>query len=57
MLSLEGEGKYSRVVLVEFPTFDQPVACYHSPEYKEATSFRKGAADAQLLVVEGVQSQ
>lgn len=53
MLSLEGEGKYSRIVLVEFPTFDQALACYNSPEYQEAMSFRQGAADVQFVVLEG----
>lgn len=51
---LEGEDQYSRVVLVEFPTFEQAVTCYHSPEYKEAMSFRKRAARAQVVVLEGV---
>ncbi len=49
------EGKeYSRNVIIEFPSLDQAVACYNSPEYREAALFLEGAAERELCVVEGV---
>lgn len=51
---LEGDQIYPRLVIVEFPTFQQAVACYNSPEYKEAMSFRAGSANARIVAVEGV---
>ncbi|MFQ5937968.1 MAG: DUF1330 domain-containing protein [Acidiferrobacterales bacterium] len=52
---LEGDVPPARIVLIEFPSFEQAVACYRSPEYREAKHFREGAADAQIVVVEGLQ--
>ncbi len=49
------EGKLrSRVVVIEFPSYQAALACYHSPEYQEG----QGAAHGQgrrrdLIVVEG----
>ena len=49
------KGKeYSRNVIIEFPSLDQAIACYNSPEYQEARSFQEGAAEREICVVEGV---
>ena len=50
---LEGE-EYPRNVLVEFASFDQAVACYHSNEYQEAWEFQKNTATREVCIVEGV---
>lgn len=42
-----------RNVVVEFPDYAAALACWHSPEYQHARSFRDGAADFNLLVIEG----
>lgn len=52
--TVEGEEGYPRVVLVEFPSYEQALKCYDSPEYQEARRFREGAADAQIVVVDGI---
>ncbi len=52
-VSLEG-NEFARNVVVEFPSLDQAVACYHSEAYQEAKSHQEGAAVRDLLVVEGV---
>ena len=52
-VTLEGE-EFPRVVVVEFPSLEQAVACYNSPEYQEAWAFQKGAAVRQVSIVEGV---
>jgi uncharacterized protein (DUF1330 family) len=52
--TLEGPAAKSRVVVVEFPTFDQARAFYQSAEYIAARKLRAGAATAQFIIVEGV---
>ncbi len=49
------EGReHARNVIVEFPAYDDAVACHGSPEYAEALTFVEGAADRDLCIVEGV---
>ncbi len=55
MQTLEGEEDYARVIVVEFPSFDQALRCFDSPEYQEARRFREGAADAQIIAIDGIQ--
>ena len=51
---LEGPEKFARFVVIEFPTLEQAVACYNSPEYQQAGSFRRqGAGEVELVIVEG----
>lgn len=50
---LEGGG-YERSIVARFPSVEQAVACYNSPEYSEARSFAQGAAERHMVVVEGV---
>jgi len=50
---LEGEAR-ARNVVTEFDSLEQAVACYNSPEYQRAKAFRDGAAEAEIIVVEGV---
>jgi uncharacterized protein (DUF1330 family) len=38
---MEGPEDFKRFVVIEFPTFDQAVACFESPEYQEAAAFRR----------------
>ncbi len=52
-VTLEGK-EYSRNVIIEFPSLDQAVGCYNSPEYQEAAVFLEGAAEREVCVVEGV---
>ncbi|HET7850512.1 MAG TPA: DUF1330 domain-containing protein [Pseudolabrys sp.] len=50
--AVEGKGR-SRIVVLEFPSYDAALACYRSPEYAKAAALRQSAADADLIVVEG----
>ena len=51
---LEGGGHFERHVVVEFPTFEDAVACHGSPEYQEARLFRlNGVGDNELVIVDG----
>lgn len=41
-------------MVIEFPSLEQAVACHDSPEYQEASAFRKsGAGEVELVIVEG----
>lgn len=51
---LEGEGR-PRNVVIEFPSLEEAVACYRSPEYQAAKAKRKDAGIAELVVVEGLE--
>ena len=51
--TLEGAPAASRVVLIEFPSFDRAQAFYNSPEYTAARKVREGAAKVQFVLVEG----
>jgi uncharacterized protein (DUF1330 family) len=44
----------TRHVVIEFDSYDTALACYRSPEYQAAMAFRKNAASARLVIVEGV---
>ena len=48
----EGKARARNVVL-EFPDYATAVACYHSPDYAAAKAHRDGAAEAELLIIEG----
>ncbi|HEX6979474.1 MAG TPA: DUF1330 domain-containing protein [Alphaproteobacteria bacterium] len=51
---LEGPEKFHRFVVIEFPSLEQAVACHQSPEYQEASAFRRsGAGEVELVIVEG----
>lgn len=53
--TLEGAPAKSRVVVLEFPTFERAAAFYRSDEYVAARKLRAGAATAQFVLVEGVE--
>lgn len=48
------EGKVrSRVVVIEFPSFQAAQDCYHSPEYARAMALRQGKSVMDLAITEG----
>ena len=52
--TLEGPERFTRFVVIEFPTFEQGVACFNSPEYREAAAFRRrnNVGENELVMVE-----
>src|ERR1700680_528009 len=52
---MEGTQKFQRFVVIEFPTFEQGVACFTSDEYNKAAAFRRtnGAGEVETIMVEG----
>jgi uncharacterized protein (DUF1330 family) len=51
---MEGPDTFRRFVVIEFPTFEQAVACFESKEYQDAAAFRKaGGGIVENVIVEG----
>jgi len=52
---MEGPDKFHRFIVIEFPTFEQGVACFTSPDYDRAAAFRRaGAGEVETIMVEGI---
>jgi uncharacterized protein (DUF1330 family) len=50
---MEGPDKFHRFIVIEFPTFEQGVACFQSDDYKAAAAFRRaGAGEVETIMVE-----
>ena len=54
VLSLEGPSEDRRIVIIEFPSLEMANSFYHSPEYTHAISLREGAANFEIIAVEGI---
>jgi uncharacterized protein (DUF1330 family) len=52
-VQLEGRER-ARNVLAEFPSLEAAEACYRSAEYQAALAHAKGAAERDLVIVEGL---
>ena len=51
---MEGSHRFQRFIVIEFPSFEQGVACFTSPEYDKAAAFRRaGAGEVETVIVEG----
>ena len=51
---MEGDSRFIRHVVIEFPSYEDAVACFESKEYQEARKFRlNGVGDNELVIVEG----
>ena len=50
---LEGADDGLRVVLIEFPSFDQAKAFHASPEYAAVKALREGAGEGTFMAIEG----
>jgi uncharacterized protein (DUF1330 family) len=48
----EGTSR-SRNVVLEFPSYEAALACYHSPEYAAAIALRREASAGDLVIIEG----
>ncbi|PMS32622.1 uncharacterized protein (DUF1330 family) [Trinickia symbiotica] len=52
--ALEGEPAKPRVVIIEFASAEQARRWHSSPEYAPGLKMRQAAADARLLLVDGL---
>ena len=52
---VEGPEKFHRFIVIEFPSLEQGVACFTSPEYDAAAAYRRaGAGEVETVIVEGI---
>lgn len=54
----EGTVEFHRLhrhIVIEFPTFEDAVACFESPEYQKAAEFRRrdGVGEVENVIVDG----
>ena len=54
MAVLEGDWSPKRLVIVEFDDLEAAKRFYDSPEYRAAMKLREGAADLNMVAVEGI---
>ena len=52
-VTLEGPEETRRLVVLEFPDMDSAKEFYDSEKYRHARDVRAGAADFQMVVVQG----
>ena len=45
----------SRSVVIEFPSYEAALDCYHSPDYEAAAAHRTGRAKIDLIIIEAYQ--
>ena len=50
-VQLEGKER-PRNIVAKFPSVEDAVACYNSPEYQQALDHARGASERELIVVE-----
>jgi uncharacterized protein (DUF1330 family) len=53
--TLEGQWAPKRIVILEFPSFEQAKKWWSSPEYAPAKQLRQRSARTKMIVVDGVQ--
>lgn len=46
-------GFRSRSVIIEFESYEDALACYHSDEYQIAKAFRQDAGIGDIVILEG----
>jgi uncharacterized protein (DUF1330 family) len=51
---LEGAKPAGRLVILEFPSFEQAATWYRSTDYAPLIKMRQGASTGRLILVEGV---
>ncbi|MFN3230687.1 MAG: DUF1330 domain-containing protein [Alphaproteobacteria bacterium] len=49
---VEGRAR-ARTVVIEFPSYEQALACYSSPAYQAAKAIRTSASTGDVVIVEG----
>ncbi len=50
----EGTSR-TRNAVIEFPTYEAAVECWHSPEYQQALNLRQPVSTADLVIIEGYE--
>ena len=51
---LEGSADVGRIILLEFPSYEQALAWHRSEEYAPAMRQRQASSEGELILVEGL---
>ena len=52
--AMAGRATPQRSVVIEFDSYEQALACYHSQQYQAAKRYRLDVAKAEVIIVEGI---
>ncbi len=53
---MEGPDYFERFVVIEFPTFDDAVACFESKAYQEAAVHRRdGSGEVETVILDATE--
>jgi uncharacterized protein (DUF1330 family) len=52
--TVEGTSR-SRNAVIEFPSYQAALDCWHSPEYQKAMAIRTPVSTADLVIIEGYE--
>jgi uncharacterized protein (DUF1330 family) len=52
---LEGEWPAARTVIIRFPSDEELLRWYRSPEYQRLAELRRTAADGQIALIRGLE--
>ncbi len=50
-----GGTSRSRNVVIEFPSLEAAKACFRSPEYELASTYRTSASEGDFIIIEGYE--
>lgn len=50
---VEGNPK-ERNAIIEFPSYSKALECWYSAEYQEVKKIREGAAEVDVVIIEGL---
>ena len=50
--TLEGPD-FPRVLIIEFPSYQQAIACYEDAEYQQAMVYANKAFDREMTIIDG----
>jgi uncharacterized protein (DUF1330 family) len=56
MAVLEGSWKPTRIVVLEFESFERAREWWHSPDYAPAKQLRQSISESDLIIVDGLRS-
>ena len=48
-------GSRTRNAVIEFPSYQAALDCWHSPEYQEALKLRQPVSTIDLIIIEGYE--
>jgi uncharacterized protein (DUF1330 family) len=52
---MEEGAPRKRNVVIEFPSIEEAIACYNSPEYTAAKAIRQSVSEGDIVIVEGFE--